>query len=80
MNLVILEISKSTKTIIGVLLVIALAVLFVLGFVLNHKTKAPDGCKVNECEGCKIASCGLRKNKEEQKEEINKGDDHHDMD
>ena len=59
--------------VVAVLLVGGFILLFVGSWVLNHRTKIPEGCKVNkpECTGCSILTCPSRKvGSEEVKEEI----------
>ena len=59
--------------VVAVLLVGGFILLFIGSWVLNHKTKIPEGCKVNkpECTGCSILTCPSRKSEtEENKEEV----------
>ena len=63
-----------SNKLVGALLLIGMIILFVGSWVLNHRTKIPEGCKANkpECTGCSILTCPSRKseNVEEPKEEI----------
>lgn len=52
----------------GILLVGGLAALYVLFYLLNEKTKVPEGCELPEdfhgCGACSSASCMSRKKPE----------------
>lgn len=48
--------------------------LFILIYVLNAKTKKPDGCDEpsEECEGCKVTLCRNNPQKKDENKEIRK--------
>jgi hypothetical protein len=61
--------------VVGALLVGGMILLFIASWYFNHKTKIPEGCKIEsskECMGCSNILCASRKNpvEEEEKEEI----------
>ena len=59
--------------VVGFLLLSGAIILFTVSWVLNHKTKVPESCKVNqkECVGCSFRGCpSFRPKEEEEKEEI----------
>ena len=61
--------------VVGALLVGGMILLFIASWYFNHKTKIPEGCKIeshSECMGCSNILCASRKNpvEEEEKEEI----------
>ncbi len=66
-----------SSKLIGGLLLGGLIVLFFVSWVLNHKTKVPESCKVEkkECTGCSITGCPSFRPKEDKNEEIVKNID-----
>ena len=61
--------------VVGALLVGGMILLFIASWYFNHKTKIPEGCKIeshSECMGCSNILCASRKTpvEEEEKEEI----------
>ena len=61
-----------SSSVVAALLLTGMILIFVGSFYFNHKTKIPEGCKVNkpECTGCSIFTCPSRKSSEEVKEEV----------
>ncbi len=61
-----------SRTLIGILLLGSLIVIFVLSWVLNHRTKVPESCRANqkECVGCSFKGCPSFAPTEPKKEEI----------
>lgn len=48
------------------LIIAVLVFLYIGAFLLNKKTKKPDGCEdVTGCSSCSVTSCALNANKEE---------------
>lgn len=66
-----LLISTVGKVFAGIGIVVAAVLLFVGSYVLNKRTKKPDGCESLDCEGCSITNCSHNpnKNKDEEKGE-----------
>ena len=56
------------RYILGALLLIFLIGVFIFTYLLNKKTPKPEGCENLEenCEGCQIASCPIRKEMKEE--------------
>ena len=50
--------------------VVAFCVLLFVGtYLLNKKTKKPEGCETLNCEGCSIANCSHQPDKNKEKGE-----------
>ena len=62
--------------VVGALLVGGMILLFIASWYFNHKTKIPEGCKIeshSECMGCSNILCASRKaapTEEEEKVEV----------
>ena len=61
-----------SKTLITILLLGGFISLFILSWVLNHRTKIPESCRINkkECVGCSFKGCPSFVASEPEKEEI----------
>ena len=61
--------SKTGYIILAIALVVALLIIFFVTYVLNKRTKVPEGCEkeVDDamCQGCHNVSCKFYKGKEE---------------
>ena len=58
--------------VVGALLVGGMILLFIASWYFNHKTKIPEGCKIEsskECMGCSNILCASRKNPVEEEDE-----------
>ena len=54
--------------------VVAFCVLLFVGtYLLNKKTKKPDGCETIDCEGCSITDCAHHPDKNKEKGEKENG-------
>lgn len=51
-------------------LLVALVGIFILTYILNKKTKKPEGCdeEITECIGCKVTLCPKHPEKKDKKE------------
>jgi len=60
-----------SSSIVAALLVGGMVLVFIASWYFNHKTKIPEGCKVQskECVGCSFTGCASYRPKEEEKKE-----------
>ena len=65
-----------TRIILSIVIVIVCVFLFIGTYLLNKRTKAPEGCKnsSSECEGCAMIGCSKHPQQNKEKE-INKNND-----
>ena len=61
-----------SSSVVAALLLTVMILVFIGSFYFNHKTKIPEGCKLNrpECKGCSIFTCPSRQKDEEEKETV----------
>lgn len=67
MNIILFDVSSLISSIVVVSICI---VLFVSTYLLNRRTKKPEGCETLNCEGCTLIECSHHPEKKE-----NKGDE-----
>ncbi|MGI6713469.1 MAG: hypothetical protein ACOX3K_00125 [Bacilli bacterium] len=63
--------SNLVRIIVAIAIVGGLFALFLLGFLLNKKTKKPEGCEdlSAHCQSCQIEGCAVRQTPYEEKQE-----------
>ena len=56
--------------------VVVCVFLFIGTYILNKRTKKPEGCDTLDCEGCSMTSCSHHPEKQKNKEK--EGEENHD--
>lgn len=57
------------RILVSVGVVLLCVALFVGTYLLNKRTKKPDGCETPDCEGCQLVECSRHPDKKQEKKE-----------